>query len=89
MEHKRILRYLLLTLLVSMFGFGKASAAAYAEFRGSTLYFYDDNKRGTRTGVTYDLNVGTNYPGWYSDGTNAKVKQVFFTSSFFSARPTS
>ena len=90
MKHERFLRYLLLTLLVSMLGVGKAAAAeAYAVFEGTTLTFNYDNSRSTRSGVTYDLNVGENDPGWYKDKNYKKVERVVFSSYFANARPTS
>ena len=63
---------------------------AYACYTSSntTLTFYYDTQRSSRTGTTYDLNTGENYPGWYTDGTNADVTQVVFDPSFANARPT-
>ena len=37
---------------------------------------------------TYDLNMGTNYPGWWY-GQKEKIKTVVFDASFANARPTS
>ena len=54
----------------------------------TTLTFYYDNRRLSRTGTTYDLNKGTNYPGWKNDGTNAKVTTVVFDPKFTDVRPT-
>ena len=54
----------------------------------TTLTFYYDNQRSSRTGTTYLLNSGTNYPGWITDSTNANVTKVVFDSSFVGARPT-
>ena len=64
---------------------------AYANYTPSntTLTFYYDNQRSTRTGTTYDLNTGNNDPGWYSDGSCANVTKVVFNSSFANACPTS
>ena len=64
---------------------------AYACYTPSntTLTFYYDTQRSSRSGTTYDLNEGYNYPDWYNDGTNASVTKVVFNSSFASARPTS
>ena len=53
-----------------------------------TLTFYFDNLRSTRTGTTYDLNTGSNLPGWYIDGTNASVTKVVFDPLFIYAHPT-
>jgi len=63
---------------------------AYACYTPSntTLTFYYDNQRSSRTGTTYDLNTGANYPGWYSDRTYVNVTKVVFDPSFAGARPT-
>ena len=65
--------------------------APYACYTSSntTLTFYCDSQRESRTGTTYDLNEEMNNPGWKTDGTNASVTRVVFDSSFASARPTS
>ena len=55
----------------------------------TTLTFYYDNNRSSRTGTTYDLNAATIEPAWVTDFTNANVKQVVFDPSFEAARPTS
>ena len=64
---------------------------AYACFTpsDSTLTFYYDTQRNSRPGTTYDLNTGSNEPGWYTDNTYSSVTQVVFDPSFASARPTS
>lgn len=66
---------------------------AYAEYTASntTLTFYYDNLRGTRTGSTYLLETPSpNWtPGWITDGTKASITHVVFDSSFADARPTS
>ena len=54
-----------------------------------TLTFYYDGKRASRSGKTYDLNMGSDEPGWCSDGTYSSVTQVVFDPSFADARPTS
>ena len=54
----------------------------------TTLTFYCDTQRSTRTGTTYDLNTGDNLPDWRTDGTNANVTKAVFNSSFANARPT-
>ena len=63
---------------------------AYACYTPSntTLTFYYDNQRNSRTGRTYNLNTGFSNPGWYTDSTNANVTKVVFNSSFAGARPT-
>ena len=64
---------------------------AYAVYTSgnTTLSFYFDNDRSSRTGTTYDLNDGPSDPGWVADFTNVNVKQVVFDPSFEAARPTS
>ena len=66
------------------------SPEAYACYTSSntTLTFYYDNLRSSRTGTTYDLNTGSNITGWETSGTNANVTRVVFNSSFANARPT-
>ena len=54
----------------------------------TTLTFYYDTQRSSRTGTTYDLNTGANDTGWENDGTNANVSRVVFDPSFANARPT-
>ena len=64
---------------------------AYACYtpENTTLTFYYDNQRDSRTGTTYDLNKGNNNPGWYDDETCTNVTKVVFDPSFANARPTS
>ena len=52
-----------------------------------TLTFYYDNHKGLLTGTTYDLNTGSERPGWFDY--NSPVTNVVFDSSFADARPTS
>ena len=54
----------------------------------TTLTFYYDNNRSSRTGTTYDLNTGKTDTGWDTDGTNKNVTKVVFDPSFADARPT-
>ncbi len=70
--------------------FTEKGPEAYACYTSSntTLTFYYDNQRSSRPGTTYDLNSGSNDPGWYTDGTYSNVTKVVFNSSFASARPT-
>ena len=71
-------------------GYFTAKTEAYANYTPSntTLTFYYDNQRSSRTGTTYDLNTGTTDVAWDTDGTNASVTKVVFDSSFAGARPT-
>ena len=68
-----------------------AGAEAYACYTPSntTLTFYYDTDRSIRTGTTYDLNTGSNTPGWRTDSTCRSVTKVVFDPSFAAARPTS
>ncbi len=67
---------------------GKTEAYACYTPENTTLTFYRDGLRASRSGTTYDLNEGNDDPGWYSDGTNANVTKVVFGPSFANARPT-
>ena len=69
---------------------GMLAAEAYACYTSSntTLTFYYDNQRTSRTGTTYDLNTGTNNAGWVNDSAYASVTKVVFDPSFADARPT-
>ena len=62
--------------------------ACYGTLGSLRLTFYYDNQRSTRTGKTYDLNTGSNEPGWYTDNTCGVVFGVVFDPSFADARPT-
>ena len=67
-----------------------AKPEAYACYTSSntTLTFYFDTQRSSRSGITYDLNTGNNSPGWFTDGICANVTKVVFDPSFANARPT-
>ena len=71
-------------------GYFTEKKEAYACYTPSntTLTFYYDSQRNSRTGTTYDLNTDDNNPGWKSDGTNTSVTRVVFDPSFAAARPT-
>jgi surface protein len=68
----------------------KNAPTAYACYTSSntTLTFYYDNQRSSRTGTTYDLNTGNTDVAWDTDGTNGSVTKVVFDPSFAGARPT-
>ena len=88
---KKALLFRLAVLVAAMMcALGAAAVEAYACYTPSntTLTFYYDNQRSSRTGWTYDLNTGNYSPGWYTDGTNANVSEVKFDPSFADARPT-
>ena len=67
--------------------FKSSNIKPYANLSGSSLTFYYDDYFSSRSGSNYELNTGTNRPGWYSY--NTSVKSVMFASSFSNARPTS
>ncbi len=71
-------------------GYFTAATEAYACYTPSntTLTFYYDDQRSSRTGTTYDLNTGSNDTGWDTDGTKSNVTKVVFDPSFAGARPT-
>ena len=84
-------RRLLSVMLLLVTGFYQMLAQeAYAEFTeiDASLTFYYDTHRSSRQGKTYDLNVGSADPAWYSDGTSLKVRSVYFNPSFDAVRPT-
>ena len=68
-------------------GYLSAGVSAYAVFYNNTLYFIRDNSWNSGPGTIYQLNSGTNRPGWYDNRTS--VKKVVFNPSFADARPTS
>ena len=71
-------------------GYFTAGTEAYACYTPSntTLTFYYDNLRHTRTGTTFALNSGASFPAWFDGSTNENVTKVVFNSSFADARPT-
>ena len=83
MSNKLLFRLAVLVAAI-MSALGAAAAEAYACYTSSntTLTFYYDNLRSTRTGSTHDLNTGEITPIWYRDGTNTFVTKVIFDSSF-------
>ena len=88
---KKALLFRLAVLVAAMMcALGAAAAEAYACYTPSntTLTFYYDNYRSSRTGTTYDLNTGNDTPGWYTDGTYSNVSEVKFDPSFTNALPT-
>ena len=87
---KKLLFKLAVLVAAMMCALGATAAEAYANYTPSntTLTFYYDNYRSSRTGTTYDLNTGTNNPGWRADGSYYNVTKVVFATSFAGARPT-
>ena len=75
---------------ISNVRFTSYAPEAYACYTPSntTLTFYYDKQRASRTGTTYDLNTGYGVPLWYSDEITGDVTKVVFDPSFAGARPT-
>ena len=91
MKNPLFLRMVVLVVTV-MCARGVSSAQeAYAchTSEDSTLTFYYDSQRSTRTGITYDLNTGDNTPGWSVGFKGYAISQVVFDPSFAAASPTS
>ena len=81
-QHSRLPKVLLALVVAMMCALGASAAEAYANYTPSntTLTFYYDNYRASRTGTTYDMNTDYDDPGWYTDGTNANVTKAVFSS---------
>ncbi len=62
MKKKNLLLRLVVLVTAMMCAFGAAAVEAYANYTPSntTLTFYYDDLRSSRTGTTYDLNTGDN-----------------------------
>ena len=90
MKKKNLLLRLAVLVTAMMCALGAAAIEAYANYTPSntTLTFYYDTQRNSRPGTTYDLNTGSNYTDWDTDGTKSSVTKVVFNSSFANARPT-
>ena len=86
MRQKLLLKTLALVVCF-MCSISAAAVEAYAEYTASdsTLTFYYDDLRSSRTGTTYGMGI---YPVWYTDGTCESVTQVVFDPSFADYRPT-
>ena len=91
MKNQSFLFRLVVLVAAMMCALGARADEAYACYTSSntTLTFYYDNQRSSRTGVTYDLNTSNTAPSWWIYGTCADVTKVVFMSSFANARPTS
>jgi len=90
MKPTSIIQRLVILLITLMSAIGANAQEAYACYTSeiTTLTFYYDSQRSSRTGTTYDLNTGDNDPGWETDFINRYVTQVVFAPSFANARPT-
>ena len=65
---------------------GVKAQEAYAVLNGSTLTFYYDSKKSSRSGTKYPMNNENYAPNWSQD---TSIKTVVFDSSFKNARPKS
>ena len=90
MKPTSIIQRLVILLITLMSAIGANAQEAYACYtsENTTLTFYYDTQRSSRSGTTYSLNKDYYGPGWYTDGTRINVTQVVFDSSFADARPT-
>jgi surface protein len=55
---------------------------------GTTLTFYKDSQRLTRSERTYNLNTDKQVPGWLGNNGNSNITTVVFDPSFADVRPT-
>ena len=79
-----LLLKLFILLACLMPSLSAAAAEAYACYTPSntTLTFYYDNLRGTRTGTTYDTDNTGNSPGWATYSVVAGLKKWCLTRHF-------
>ena len=84
MKKKNLLLRFAVLVAAMMCALGASAVEAYACYTSSntTLTFYYDNYRSSRTGTTYDLNTGSLYTDWDEDGTKDYVTKVSFTRRF-------
>lgn len=89
---KKHLLSLLVALVATVSSLPMAAQEAYAVFTepNSTLTFYYDNLRSTRSGTTYDIPTKAATPGWTGTKTAPydKIKHAVFDGSFADYRPT-
>ena len=80
MEKESLLFRMLVLVTAVMCALGVSAQEAYAVYtsENTTLSFYYDNDRSSRTGTTYDLNEGATDTGWDTDGTDVNVTKVVF-----------
>ena len=90
MKPKTLLLRMVVLLITLMSALGANAAEAYACYTpgNTTLTFYYDDLRSTRTGTTYDLKTEAESPYWYTEDIYTNVTKVVFDPSFAAARPT-
>ena len=64
-----------------------AAKEAYAVVDGTTLTFYYDSNKSSRSGKKYAMNVGNDYPAWVVD--SMSIKKAVFDTSFAGYQPVS
>ena len=91
MKNRTLLIRLFALVAAMMCALGAGAAEAYACYTpdNTTLTFYYDDLRSTRTGTTYDLNTESSAPEWDYFAIKFSVTRVVFDPSFADARPTS
>ena len=92
MKKNLIVKVLLLFALVLLGATHVSAQEAYAYYTSdnTTLTFYYDTQKATRTGGTaYEMNDAFTNPSWRTDGTYESVTRVVFDPSFADARPVS
>lgn len=82
--------FLLMLLLVPSLAMADKQAwVEYQEGTATLTFHYDENKEATTATTKYDLNSGSDKPGWVTDRNPKKtVTTVVFDSNFADARPT-
>ena len=82
--------FLMMLLLVPSLAMADKQAwVEYQEGTATLTFHYDENKEATTATAKYDLNSGSDKPGWVSDKNPKKtVTTVVFDSCFVDARPT-
>lgn len=77
----------LLAIIFTCLSLSAQGQEAYAVLSGTSLTFYYDNNKATRSGTKYDLSHNSNgEPQWY--GKRTSITKVTFDPSFADARPT-
>lgn len=77
----------LLAIIFTCLSLSAQGQEAYAVLSGTSLTFYYDNNKASRSGTKYDLSHNSNgEPQWY--GKRTSITKVTFDPSFADARPT-
>ena len=81
-----------ITVLYTLLGLTKTMAQeAYAVYTSdnTTLTFYYDSQKSSRSGEKFAINTGNNKPEWNINRINERLSSVVFDPSFAGVRPTS